>query len=115
MNIEEQNARFATLDEKINDLVAQLTQFANDMRAALAAPNVSQVAPQAVPEPVEEPVRRNIVEEALGSTPVAVELDPISEAVTARLEEEYNRRFAKIEEKFCALRGYEEHMIKDLS
>ena len=90
MNIEEQNARFAALDDKINDLATQLTQFANDMRAALAAPNASQVAPQVVPEPIEEPARKNVVEEALGSTPVAVKLDPISEAVSAHLEEEHN-------------------------
>ncbi|XP_030470873.1 uncharacterized protein LOC115689043 [Syzygium oleosum] len=115
MNIEEQNTRFAALDDKINDLAAQLTQFANDMKAALAAPNGGQAAPQAVPEPVEGPARRNVTEEALGSTPVVVELDPISEAVTARLEEEHNKRFAKIEEKLRSLRGYEEHMIEDLS
>ncbi|XP_030468911.1 uncharacterized protein LOC115687467 [Syzygium oleosum] len=115
MNIEEQNTSFTALDNKINDLVTRLTQFTNDIRATLAAPNASQVTPQAASKPVEGPARRNVAEEALGSTPVMVKLDPISEAVTARLEEERNKRFTKIEEKLRALRGYEEHMIEDLS
>ncbi|KAL3744925.1 hypothetical protein ACJRO7_014090 [Eucalyptus globulus] len=60
-------------------------------------------------------VRENVAEEIPHQTPVVVELDPISKAMLTRMEEENNKRFAKLKEKLKAIQEYETNMIEDLS
>ncbi|XP_039156219.1 uncharacterized protein LOC120287477 [Eucalyptus grandis] len=115
MNTEEQNVRFNALDNRITDLATQFAQFVNEIRASLVAatPNRDVLVP--TPEASNANVRENVAEEIPHQTPVVVELDPISEAISARMEEENKKRFAKLEEKLKAIQGYESNMIEDLS
>lgn len=43
--------------------------------------------PQAALDPKEEFVRRNVIGETLNAAPVVVELNPVSKAIAAHLEE----------------------------
>lgn len=44
-----------------------------------------------------------------------VELDLISEAISTRMEEENNKRFAKLEENLRVMQGYKANEIEDFS
>lgn len=103
MNIDKQNSRFATLDSKIKQLASQFAQFANEMKASMVLLSAIDATPTTNNELRERPVEKR------PHIPlVVVELDPISEVISVKMEEENNKRFAKLEERLQEMQGYED-------
>lgn len=78
-------------------------------------PSSSQATPIAPPGFADNDPRERPVEEQPRVSLVVVELDTISKAIFALMEEDNNKGFVKLEERLRAMLGHEDRMIEDLS
>ncbi|XP_039166791.1 uncharacterized protein LOC120292589 [Eucalyptus grandis] len=106
---------------KMEDQLAQLTTMMLEISQKLKEPSTVAVTGTSTPALTEgthvaDPLGKETAGEAPSVTPIIVNLDPPpKENPTPRLSEDSEKRLAKMEERLCALQGYELKGVDRLS
>lgn len=104
----EQNAWFANIENSIAQLTVMFENLTEQVKTAIHTTPSSSTLPTPV-------TQAKATEEHPYVSPVVVELDPITDTIAAKKEDENNKRFAKREEKLRSIQGYEAQAMEDLS
>ncbi|KAL3748339.1 hypothetical protein ACJRO7_009558 [Eucalyptus globulus] len=109
MENEDTNVRMAKMEDQLAQLTAMMLEISQKLKESPTVAITGTSTPVSTEGiHVADPPGKETAGEAPSVTPIIVNLDPPSkENLTPRLSEESEKRLAKMEERLCALQGYE--------